>query len=189
MNKMYLAVLSVLVVIGFVLLVSQKDEPEDDTITCTDDAMLCPDGSWVGRTGPNCEFVCPEPPKIPLDIQAHIDSKADLVSLASPLPNAVIASPLTISGEARGYWFFEADFPVALTDWNGDIIAEVPAVAGSEWMSEAFVPFMATMEFESPYTAGDPDFMKNGFLILQKDNPTGLPEHDDALEIPVRFAP
>ncbi|RJQ33303.1 hypothetical protein C4568_04800 [Candidatus Parcubacteria bacterium] len=26
---------------------------------CTMDAMQCPDGSWVGRSGPNCEFVCP----------------------------------------------------------------------------------------------------------------------------------
>jgi hypothetical protein len=27
---------------------------------CTMDAMQCPDGSYIGRTGPNCEFVCPE---------------------------------------------------------------------------------------------------------------------------------
>ena len=26
---------------------------------CTADARQCPDGSWVGRTGPNCQFVCP----------------------------------------------------------------------------------------------------------------------------------
>ncbi|MBI2610691.1 peptidoglycan-binding protein [Candidatus Kaiserbacteria bacterium] len=26
---------------------------------CTADAMQCPDGSYVGRTGPSCEFVCP----------------------------------------------------------------------------------------------------------------------------------
>ncbi len=25
---------------------------------CTMDARQCPDGSWVGRSGPNCEFVC-----------------------------------------------------------------------------------------------------------------------------------
>lgn len=30
-----------------------------DQIVCTADAMRCPDGSWVGRSGPNCEFVCP----------------------------------------------------------------------------------------------------------------------------------
>ncbi len=29
-----------------------------DAIVCTMDAMMCPDGKYVGRTGPNCEFVC-----------------------------------------------------------------------------------------------------------------------------------
>jgi len=34
---------------------------EDDIVFCTQDAMLCPDGSYVGRNGPNCEFApCPE---------------------------------------------------------------------------------------------------------------------------------
>ncbi|HAQ02920.1 TPA: hypothetical protein DEP30_02230 [Candidatus Nomurabacteria bacterium] len=28
-------------------------------VACTMDAKQCPDGSYVGRTGPNCEFVCP----------------------------------------------------------------------------------------------------------------------------------
>lgn len=27
-------------------------------IACTMDAMMCPDGTYVGRTGPKCEFVC-----------------------------------------------------------------------------------------------------------------------------------
>ena len=31
----------------------------DNLTACTADAMQCPDGTWVGRTGPNCEFVCP----------------------------------------------------------------------------------------------------------------------------------
>ena len=26
---------------------------------CAADAMQCPDGSWIGRTGPNCTFICP----------------------------------------------------------------------------------------------------------------------------------
>jgi hypothetical protein len=29
------------------------------TTFCTMDARMCPDGSYVGRTGPNCQFVCP----------------------------------------------------------------------------------------------------------------------------------
>jgi hypothetical protein len=30
-----------------------------ETYACTADAMQCPNGTWVGRTGPNCQFVCP----------------------------------------------------------------------------------------------------------------------------------
>ena len=30
-----------------------------EPVACTADAMQCPDGSWVGRTGPNCQFTCP----------------------------------------------------------------------------------------------------------------------------------
>lgn len=32
----------------------------DDTVFCTMEAKLCPDGSYVGRQGPKCEFApCP----------------------------------------------------------------------------------------------------------------------------------
>lgn len=32
-----------------------------EQIACTQEAMLCPDGSYVGRTGPQCEFSrCPD---------------------------------------------------------------------------------------------------------------------------------
>lgn len=39
--------------------VPQKTTP-NTPVVCTMDAMQCPDGSYVGRTGPNCEFVCPD---------------------------------------------------------------------------------------------------------------------------------
>lgn len=36
--------------------------PQPDGIACTMEARLCPDGSAVGRQGPNCEFsLCPAP--------------------------------------------------------------------------------------------------------------------------------
>lgn len=35
--------------------------PEGEQVACTMEAMLCPDGSAVGRQGPNCEFAkCPD---------------------------------------------------------------------------------------------------------------------------------
>ncbi len=84
-------------------------------------------------------------------------------------------------GQARGTWFFEASFPVVLVDWDGKIIAQTIATAKSDWMTEEFVPFEATLTF----TADEETYSNKGSLILQKDNPSGLPEHDDALEIPV----
>jgi len=30
-----------------------------EPVACTGDAMQCPDGTYVGRTTPNCQFVCP----------------------------------------------------------------------------------------------------------------------------------
>jgi hypothetical protein len=34
--------------------------PEGGPVACTMDAKMCPDGSAVGREGPNCEFAaCP----------------------------------------------------------------------------------------------------------------------------------
>lgn len=113
----------------------------------------------------------------------EIDDKSDLIILDSPRPEQYIKSPLTISGQARGTWFFEATFPVVLTDWDGRIIAEGYATAKEDWMTEEFVPFEAQLEFVADTTVS-----RRGSLILQKDNPSGLPENDDALEITVFFA-
>ena len=32
----------------------------DEQIVCAQDAMQCSDGSWVARSTPKCDFVCPE---------------------------------------------------------------------------------------------------------------------------------
>ncbi|HOZ36897.1 MAG TPA: DUF333 domain-containing protein [bacterium] len=38
-----------------------EQNSESKTTACTGEALVCPDGSSVGRTGPNCEFTpCPE---------------------------------------------------------------------------------------------------------------------------------
>jgi hypothetical protein len=110
---------------------------------------------------------------------------ADTLRNISIKPGDFIFSPLTVKGEARGTWFFEASFPIVITDWDGKIIAQVPAQAQGEWMTNEYVPFVATLTFTKP-TPGDPS-TNRGTIILQKDNPSGLPEHDDSLEIPIVF--
>jgi len=118
---------------------------------------------------------------VPADTQAHIDSKRDLIVLESPQPLDSLTFPLTVQGKARGYWFFEASFPLVLTDSDGLIIAEGYATAQSDWMTEDFVTFEGVLEFTTP------KHDDRGILILKKANASGLPEHDDALEIPVVF--
>lgn len=112
---------------------------------------------------------------------ASTSSKSDLIQVTSPQPNQLITNPLTITGKARGTWFFEASFPVALVDWDGKIIAQGVAQAQSDWMTSEFVPFTATLSFKAEEKA----YSNKGALILKKDNPSGLPVNDDALEIPV----
>ncbi len=119
------------------------------------------------------DFVTPATPAS----SAHGD-----IVVASPMPGDTVQSPLAISGEARGFWFFEASFPVVLVDWDGRIIAEGIATAQGDWMTEEFVPFTA----ELPYAdSAVPTFNAKGALILKRDNPSGLPENDDAIEIPL----
>jgi len=106
-------------------------------------------------------------------------AKDDLIYLDYPLPEQEVSSPLVIQGRARGNWFFEGSFPLILADWDGRIIAEGIAQAQSDWMTEDFVEFEGRLEYEKP------ELYDRGSLILKKDNPSGLPENDDALEITV----
>ncbi len=92
-----------------------------------------------------------------------------------------IKSPLVITGEARGIWYFEASFPIDLKDGNGFIIAQSHAEAQGEWMTENFVPFVAKIEFTKPKDKN------TGTLILKKDNPSGLSEYDESFEIPIFY--
>lgn len=112
------------------------------------------------------------------------------VKVEEPLIGQTISSPLKITGQARGWWFFEADFPVVLVDWDGRIVAQGiaqaqadPATGEVNWMTEDFVPFEAELEFVKP----DVSVSNRGSLILKKDNPSGLPENDDALEFEIYF--
>ncbi len=106
--------------------------------------------------------------------------KTDFIQSLFPRPGEIIKSPLIATGQARGYWFFEASFPVYILNDKNEIIGVGFATADDDWMTENFVPFSAEVQF-------DPKGAKNGFVILKKDNPSGLPEHDDELRIPVKF--
>jgi len=165
--KRILIILIILVVLGGIWLglefiIGKLKPPEP--IVCTMDAKLCSDGSYVGRVPPACDFApCP---------------KEDLIVIESPRAYEEISSPFIIKGRARGFWFFEADFPILLLSEDGQIISQIIATAQSEWMTEEFVDFKAKLEFPTNLSG-------KATLIFKKDNPSGLPEHDDQLIMPV----
>lgn len=112
------------------------------------------------------------------DVQIPVAHEA--IRITTPLPQSLVSSPLILQGEARGSWYFEASFPARLYDGKGKELLAVPVMAQGEWMTTEFVPFLATLTFTMPATA-------TGTLVLEKDNPSGLPEHADSIRIPVRF--
>jgi hypothetical protein len=62
MQKILLALAFIVVIGGGAYLYFSKDKAatEEEQVYCTQEAMECPDGSYVGRQGPNCEFAaCP----------------------------------------------------------------------------------------------------------------------------------
>ncbi len=105
----------------------------------------------------------------------------DKIILLEPLPGATVTSPLTVRGKARGSWFFEASFPVVLTDWDGHVLGQGIAQAQGDWMTTEFVDFEAVITFTKPAS------QTRGLLILKKDNPSGLPQYDDSRAITVYF--
>lgn len=113
------------------------------------------------------------------DIGNEIEKK-NLIQISTPRPNEVINSPVNIEGEARGSWFFEASFPIHLYDANNNLLGTAIAQAQSDWMTEGFVKFKATM-----YYVAESD--GKGTLVLEKDNPSGLPENADALRVPIKY--
>ncbi len=107
-------------------------------------------------------------------------AKVDMIKLDQN-PIAPVKDSITLKGQARGGWYSEAQFPVSVLDKSGKEIGTGTAHAEGEWMTEDFVPFSVTVTFTGaqPYSLGR--------VLLKKDNPSGLPENDDSLIIPITF--
>lgn len=101
------------------------------------------------------------------------------VILSSPSIDEKISSPATIQGSAKGTWFSEGMIPVSIIDADGNVLALEAAEADGEWMTEEQVKFSVTVKFET--TA------KSGFIVIEKDNPSGLPENAKKAQFPVTF--
>ncbi len=100
------------------------------------------------------------------------------IRVSSPLAETQVARTFDVHGEARGGWYFEASFPVSIRR-DGEILARSHAEAQGDWMTASFVPFVAHIDIPASVASGP------ATLVLMKDNPSGLPENDDAFEVPI----
>ncbi len=62
--------------------------------------------------------------EIKSSVEVIIDTKQDIIVVDTPLKDMTISSPFVVSGKARGYWFFEASFPISIVNWDGLIIGQ-----------------------------------------------------------------
>ncbi len=156
------AIIIILVVVGFSFkLINDSHEPVvTETPTVVEDE---------NNFDPNEE---------PVIDPVYVNASSDLIQVELPYPGAVTGKEFTIIGKARGYWFFEASFPVELRSMDGNILGGGVATAEGDWMTEEFVNFTAEMQTPSAFTGP-------AILILKKDNPSGLPENDASISFPI----
>lgn len=116
--------------------------------------------------------------ELPAPEPTYVNATADNIKVMSPTPGSVTGKPITIMGEARGGWYFEASFPIEVRNGAGAVIATGIAQAQGEWMTNNFVPFVATIQIPANYIG-------EAVLVLMNDNPSGMPENARSVSFPI----
>lgn len=109
--------------------------------------------------------------------------EADVV-VFSPQPHEEVTFPLTVTGEARGNWFFEAELNLKLLDNDGNELVEWFATSQEEeWMTMDFIDFEGVIEEV-------PEGSTGGTLVIEENNPASPEERGRdvwTFEVPVVF--
>ncbi len=112
MKKQLVLMVILLVLIGFVYFVWSRIPKPSEQVFCTQEAMLCPDGSYVGRTGPNCELTaCPK--------SGDLDSWATVVDDAQGI---TFQYPAVLSTQ----YIYTQEWPPVVTMHTGDFVCLAP---------------------------------------------------------------
>ncbi|MBU4350775.1 GerMN domain-containing protein [Candidatus Parcubacteria bacterium] len=161
MKNIILVIAIVLVVSGIILGIRFFSGSED--------TWICQDGRWLKHGQPSA----------PMPVSGCGQIQAEDIKIYSPESGQTLSFPLVIEGQARGNWYFEASFPIKLL--SDKELAVTVAQAQADWMTEDFVPFKAVIDISFLSEASE------GILVFQKDNPSGLPENDKEIRVPVYF--
>ena len=186
MKKQYIVGGAIVVIILIVLILipsPTKQSSEEATIhACIESGGVYEVTTHTCKTKPaTTPPTAPNPTVKPPIVAPPVETVNDLIRVTTPIRNSVVTPPFRVSGEARGNWYFEASFPIILKNSEGVIIASTNAHATANWMTEKFVPFEASLTFNKQVSGS------SGTLILKNDNPSGDPEKDKSIVIPVKF--
>ncbi len=107
---------------------------------------------------------------------------ADDIVVTLPKEGDSISSPVTVTGRARGTWFFEASAPVVVIDTTGKTIGQGHIEATGDWMTTEFVPFSGSIFFA--HATGTPT---TGAIVFLNDNPSGQASTSMFTVVPVAF--
>jgi len=76
MRKKFVIILTVFLIASMGFIIAKEEistNVKDELIACTMDVKMCPDGSYVGRIAPDCEFApCPEENKEKISCKTYI---------------------------------------------------------------------------------------------------------------------
>lgn len=138
-------------------------------------------GAGVWYMGGFDETTSPEP-TAPTTTQTqsatYQNADSNMIVVSQPAAGARVGNTFTVSGQARGGWYFEASFPLRVFDSTGTELVVMPVQAGSDWMTPNFVPFTVQVLIPGNYKG-------SATLVLHNDNPSGLPENDASITIPI----
>lgn len=107
------------------------------------------------------------------------NASEDNIKVTTPSVSASssVQQVFSVAGEARGNWYFEASFPITVYAEDGSVLLQTFATADGEWMTIEFVPFNVELNLG--------DYTGAATVVLNRDNPSGLPENDASVSFDV----
>lgn len=124
--------------------------------------------------------VTPSTTPTPVATSTATSTASSMIKIDLPMVNATVTSPVTVKGQARGNWFFEASAPVKVTDLAGNTLGQGIIQATGDWMTTNFVPFTGSITFTKGTNT-------KGYIVFMNDNPSGDPARSISTKVPVVF--
>jgi len=169
--KTAIGILIALLVVGGAFFLYEKHDGDDGHIVATSTPVIITSSSTPATSSTSTSATGGNSPPV---------STSD-IKVTYPKSGQTVSSPLSLAGEARGTWFFEATAPVVLKDASGKTIAQGHINATGDWMTTNFVPFTGSLT----WTASSTGTSTKATLVFMNDNPSGDPKLQKSVSIPV----